>query len=595
MSVVIDCQSIEKSFGPRKLFQELSFGIFEGERLGIIGNNGSGKSTLLKILAGQEVPDSGDIVKRTHLRVHYIPQTDSYDSDKTIRETLVESPYAKLLQDIEWEIARVTSQHGIDDLDAKVGDLSGGMRKRLSIIEALLVEPDVLLLDEPTNHLDIDNVLWLEGLLKRARFTWVVISHDRQFLENTVSKVAELSPRYPKGIYFSEGGYEKFLENRDSYIAEQQSRAASLANKMNIEDEWLKRGPKARTTKAKSRIERAENLRTELSELKQSLRTQKNVFDFSSSGRKTKKLVEMTDAAFSYDDTHIFGPWNVTLHNGLRLGLLGKNGSGKTTLMKLFTKKLEPASGSVKHADKLSCVYFDQKREQVDESKTLKYALADDGNQVVYRDKPVHVVSWAKKFLFRPEQLDTEVHKLSGGEKAKIILSRLMLQHADVLALDEPTNDLDIDSLETLEESLNGFQGAVIIISHDRYFLESVCNWFLGFDQNGDLQIYQDVNHWHKEAQPVVKTKKAEASKKNTKTSSSSKKLSYKEQREYDAMEDKITKLESELESAQANLEDPAIASNALKLSEAASLCETLQSDLDAQYARWAELEAKMS
>lgn len=595
MSILLDCQKIEKTFGTKRLFYDLSFGLFEGERLGLIGQNGSGKSTLMKILAGIDSSDAGNIVKRNYLRVSYIPQSDSYESHKTIEQVLLESVHVQGLPDKDLRVSKVASQLGLGDVSRKINDLSGGWRKRVSIAEALLVEPDLLLLDEPTNHLDIDSVLWLEGILKRARYSWVVISHDRQFLENTAKKVAELSSKYPNGIYFSEGGYDAFIENRQRYFEELKSQAESLANRMRIEDAWLQRGPKARTTKARARIERAGELRSELGQLKNQLQSQDHVFDFTGSDRKTKRLVELKEASFSYDGTKVFGPWNILVHNGLKLGLLGRNGSGKTTLIKLLTKKLAPTSGEALQADRLNTVYFDQKREIIDDSLTLKFALAENGNQVVYQDRPMHVVTWAKKFLFDVDQLDTPVHKLSGGEKAKVILSRLMLKSADFLALDEPTNDLDIDALETLEESLQSFKGSVVIISHDRYFLESVCNHFLGFDEEGTLKTYTSFDHWIAENNPEKpKSRQKNNRAEDAQSSKKGRRLSYMEQREYDSMEENIVVIEEEMEKAKSALENPEIISDSNALAQAAADMERVQDKLDTLYARWAELEAKI-
>lgn len=594
MAVLINCQSVSKSYPGKPLFTDVNFGIGEGERLGIVGPNGAGKSTLLKIIAGQEQPDDGQIAMRRMTKVAYVEQQDSFDPKKSAREAL--EAFIKgsdiVVADPDTAINRALGRVGLDNPDVLVGTLSGGWRKRMAIAGGMALEPDVLLLDEPTNHLDIEGVMWLEKLLKAAPFAWALISHDRQFLENVVKKVAELDKTYENNIFVSDGSYGDFLEHRDAYQQQQSSYAQSLANKVRREVEWLRRGPKARSTKAQARIDQAHSMQSELSQVKDRLKTGQASIDFTASGRKTKRLVVAEGLSASRGDKQLITNLDLVLAPGSRVGLLGANGSGKSTLISLLLKKLEPDSGTVTHADGLKWVYFEQARSTLDPTIPLRQALCNDGDAVVYRDKQVHVVSWAKKFLFRPEQLDVPTGELSGGEQARVLIAQLMLQNADVLFLDEPTNDLDIPTLEVLEESLDEFPGAIVLVSHDRYLLSQICTHYVGLDGNGTSQNFATLEQW----QESLKQKKGgQKSKTSASTSGGSrtKKLGYMEQREFDGMEKAILKAEATLEESQAMAADPAIATQPAKLMEAAAALDKAQKEVDRLYARWEELEAK--
>ncbi|RYZ56672.1 MAG: ABC-F family ATP-binding cassette domain-containing protein, partial [Proteobacteria bacterium] len=337
----------------------------------------------------------------------------------------------------------------------------------------------VVLFDEPTNHLDLRSVLWLEGFLRDAPFAWVVVSHDRLFLDRTAKRVLEINPMYPGHNHGETGNYSVFMEKRFVYLKDMQQNAASLANKLRKEDIWLSRQPKARGTKSQARIDAAMNMKAEMSDLNSRLRTSSSDIDFQNSGRKSKQLVVLKGISKAYGEKKLFEELDFIIGPKMVLGILGDNGTGKSTLLKVIQGEIPADSGERSIAPNLELVYFDQGRESLNPEWTLKRAISDGHDSVIFQDRPIHVASWIRRFQFKVNQLDQKLSFLSGGEQAKVLISRLMLRRADVLLLDEPNNDLDIDTLEILEESLEDFPGAIILISHDRYLLERLCTHFL--------------------------------------------------------------------------------------------------------------------
>ena len=598
-TLLLSVDAVTKGFGARPLFEKLSFGIFEGDRAGLIGPNGSGKTTLLRILAGLEEPDSGVRSLRRGIRMGYVPQDPTFPVGATVEEVLVQDLTGDPAEEFE-KLARVAvtlGKAGFDDPAQPVEILSGGWRKRLAIARELAKEPDVLLMDEPTNHLDVEGILWLEDLLQSEPLAYLVISHDRWFLENVAGRMLELDPRYPDGILQGEGTYTDFLEKRDEMLRNQAEYQASLANKVRREVEWLRRGAKARTTKAKGRIQEANRLIAELTELRERTGAAANAragIDFNASDRKTKKLLVAEGLTKSFGDRRIVQGLDLKLTPGTRLGLIGPNGSGKTTLLSLLDGTLEPDAGTIHRADWLKTVRFEQNRDTLDRTVTLRRALAPEGDTVLYQDRPIHVASWAKRFLFRTEQLDTPVSRLSGGEQARILIARLMLQPADLLILDEPTNDLDIPTLEVLEESLMEFPGALVLVTHDRFLLESVSSVVLALDGRGNSTFFADYTQWEAARTTVPVSKSApKAAATPPKPAKDPKRLTYKEKQEWDQMEMKILETEERLATAQAAVEDPAVASDPKALQERCEELETARQEVESLYARWAELEEK--
>ena len=600
-AVLLSCESVGKGFGARPLFEGLSFGLSEGDRVGLIGPNGSGKSTLLRILAGMEEPDSGSVALRRGIRMGYVPQDPTFPTGRTVEEILTDALADDHAEDFEkaTRVAISLGRAGFNDPSQAADILSGGWRKRLAISRELVRAPDILLLDEPTNHLDVEGILWLEELLRSEPLAYMVVSHDRYFLENVATRVLELDRRYPEGLFQSVGKYSDFLVKRDEVLRNQAEYQASLANRVRREVEWLQRGAKARTTKAKGRIQEAERLKSELEEVKERTSVSANArvgLDFNASDRKTKRLLIAKGLSKSFDGRRIVSNLDVLLTPGTRLGLLGPNGSGKTTLLSLLDGSLEPDAGTIDKAEWLKTVRFEQGRDTLDRTVSLRRALAPEGDSVLYQGRSVHVASWAKRFLFRAEQLDTPVSRLSGGEQARILIARLMLQPADLLILDEPTNDLDIPTLEVLEESLLEFPGALVLVTHDRYLLENVSTVILALDGKGKAGWFADYPQWeaHRQAaEPASTPAASKASPSKPSKDDKPKRLSYKEKLEWEQMEGKILEAEDALAAAQTAMEDPAVATDSAQLQARCEALEKARQDVERLYARWSELEEK--
>ncbi len=606
MPPIINAQGITKAFGAEPLFEGISFTISEGDHIGLIGPNGSGKSTLLRILAGAVSPDSGELALRKRLRFSFVEQDSKFKEQETVRSVIAAAMDRATVAESErgTRLAETLGRAGFENFDIEANRLSGGWQKRLAIAEALVQDPDVLLLDEPTNHLDLAGIEWIEDLLEQAAFACVVVSHDRYFLESVATEMVELSRVYPNGLLRVRGNYSEFLQKKEEFLRAQSKRQEALENLVHREIEWLRRGAKARTRKSKARIGKANQLMGELSDLSSRTRTATAQLDFSATDRKTKRLIELQSVAYEVGDRTLFAGLNFVVTAGQRVGLVGPNGSGKTTLLRLLRGDLNPSEGEIQRADWLRVVYFDQKRE-LDSSLTLRRALAPEGDSVIYQDRVIHVASWAARFLFSGEQLNQPVHRLSGGERARVLIAQLMLQPADLLLLDEPTNDLDIPTLEILEESLLEFRGSLVLVTHDRYMLDRVSTVVLGLDGNGAAETFADYRQWEAwqaegEGSRNVRGESDGVRKGVLATTQpearvpSRKKLSYLESREYTTIEERIAQAEQALQSKRAQLEDPAIASDGPRLVSAHEEMEAAQKTLDELYARWSELEEKM-
>ena len=595
--LILNAQKITKRFGAQPLFREISLTVNDGDRLALIGPNGAGKSTLLKILAGDIDPDTGEVSLRKRARVSYIAQESAFPAGATVRAVL-ESALERAAvpgNEREQRVREAFGRTGFASLDDEAGAYSGGWRKRLAIAEAAIQQPDILLLDEPTNHLDLAGIEWLEEMLRQAAFASIVVSHDRYFLEGVANETAELSRAYPDGMLRFAGPYSTFLEKKQEYLAAEGKRQESLENRVRIETEWLRRGPKARTTKSKARIDNANALIGEL----QGMRTRASGgtagIDFSATDRKTKRLVIIDGLRYGYEGRTLFKDLSFAVTAGMRVGLVGPNGAGKTTLLRLVSGELTPQEGEVARANALRVVYFEQNR-YIDGSLTLRRALSPDSDSVVYNGKVLHVASWANRFLFTGEQLNQPVDRLSGGERARVLIARLMLEPADLLLLDEPTNDLDIPTLEILEEALLEYPGALMLVTHDRYMLDRVSNVVLGLDGEGNAGSFADYGQWEEwqRANRVTgRSGAATPAPTNGNGAGKKKKLSYMEQREWDGMEAQIEAAEALLAEKHARVDDPRVATDADALNAALAAAAEAQEMLDRLYERWGELGSK--
>jgi ATP-binding cassette subfamily F protein uup len=602
LAPIINAQGISKSFGSTVLFQDVSFTVSEGDRIGLIGPNGSGKSTLLRILAGNEDLDSGEVAVRKRVRLACVLQDSKFAAGETVRSVVEKALDRAAVTATErgTRFAETLGRAGFDELEAPATALSGGWQKRLAIVEALVQGPDILLLDEPTNHLDLAGIEWLEALLQDAAFACVVVSHDRYFLENVATEMAELNRTYPDGLLRVRGNYSTFLEKKEEFLHSQAKRQEALENLVHNEIAWLRRGAKARTRKSKARIDKAGDLMNELADLNLRTRTESANIDFSATDRKTKRLIELENVAYEINHRTLFDGLNFVITAGMRVGLVGPNGSGKTTLLRLLRGELTPSAGEIRRADWLRIVYFDQTR-QLDPDVTLRRALAPDSDSVVYQDRVIHVASWAARFLFTGEQLNQPIGRLSGGERARVLIAQLMLQPADVLLLDEPTNDLDIPTLDILEESLLEYRGALVLVTHDRYMLDRVSTIVLGLDGQGSAESFADYAQWETwqadRKQPAKAVRSSGHQPRRTpfvsEPPASKKKLSYLEAREYATIEERVAEAEEVLQQKRAQLEDPAIASDGPSLMRAHAEMDEAQKVADDLYSRWAELEQK--
>jgi ATP-binding cassette subfamily F protein uup len=601
MTLLLSVQDLSKSYGHRPLFVGVSLELRAGERLGLVGPNGAGKSTLLRLMAGGEEPDAGTRSVRRGTRLGYVAQDDMFPSGETVRTVLLAALAEEPVEEHERETRAATmlTQMGFTDAGQPADVLSGGWRKRLALARELVRKPDLLLLDEPTNHLDLPGIAWLQRLLRAAPFGYLAATHDRAFLRAVADEVIEISRVYPAGFFRCTGSYDDFVLKRQEFLAGQASRQESVANQVRRDTEWLGRKAAARTRKASSRIEDAGDRREELQDLKyRNAAGAAAALDFVATGRQTRKLLAAAGIAKSLGGRPLFSGLDLTLSPGSKLGLLGPNGSGKSTLLHVLGGELAPDTGTVWLVDGLRVVLFEQGRTTLDPAVTLRRALSPNGDTVMIAGRAQHVVARAKQFLFRPEQLEVPVGSLSGGEQARVRLAQLMLQPADLLLLDEPTNDLDIPALEVLEDSLEEFAGALILVSHDRELMDRLCTEVVGLDGRGGSAVYASVEQWL--------TAYDRATEEATKPAAPPapprpippplrprpRKLGYREQQERAGMEAAILAAERAVADREADVERAATLGH-VALAEACRALDLAKSEVERLYARWQELEAR--
>ena len=575
---LITLQSAQLAFGDVPLLDRTSLSIETSERIGLIGRNGTGKSSLLKILAGKEHLDDGVLQLQQNLNLAYVAQEPVLDPDVTVFESVSEGlaglkavldQYVAGIGDLDslqniielqdgwnWE-QRVTEtlQRLHLDGEALIASLSGGMRKRVALGQALVTMPDILLLDEPTNHLDLDSIQWLEDLLVEFKGSMVVITHDRTFLDRVSTRIVELDRGH---LYSYQGNFQQYLLTKEAELAAEAVTQAKADKLLAQEEVWVRRGVEARRTRSVARIARLEKLRSARQARRNTMGQVKASVD---AGLPSGKIVaELTDVSLAYGTKKIVAGFSATLLRGDKVGLIGPNGAGKTTLLKLILGELLPDSGKMRQGANLQVAYFDQMRNALDLNATLEDFISPGSEWIEIGNQRQHVKSYLGDFLFSPARANSPVRSLSGGERNRLLLARLFARPANVLVLDEPTNDLDIDTLELLEELLQNYDGTVFLVSHDRAFLDNVVTSTIAFEGDAKWREYEGgVQDWLTQsnrakawaAQAQASTKTTEAAAKNSASATPSKtivpkKLSFKEQREYESLPGLIEQLEAE-------------------------------------------------
>ena len=594
-------RDLGKTYASHTLFGRLSLAFQADERVGLIGPNGAGKSTLLRILAGIDTADSGAVERSKGARIAYLPQVNVFPAEATVEGSLLAALADLPMEEYERTVRakKMLRRLGFEDGATLAAGLSGGWKKRLAIGCQLVQEPHLLLMDEPTNHLDLEGIDWLERFLERQNLAFVVTTHDRYFLERTADRIVELNFRYKEGFFSSNGHYSDFLEKREAFLEAEDAERRALATQVRREIEWLRRGPKARQTKASSRIYGAQDKIERLSAAKRRHRADRELeIDFAASGRRTHDLITAEGISKTLGGRLLFRELDVHLRRGGRLGIVGNNASGKTTLLRTLAGAVPPDAGRVKHATDLRIALFDQQRDQLDKTERLRRALSPRGDTVSYLGREAHIIAWAKRFGFRADQLETPVGDLSGGEQARVLMALMIREPSDVLMLDEPTNDLDISSIEVLERALEEFPGAVVLITHDRHMLDRICTDLIGLHGDGYWANYGSVAQWQE-----ADARRAEASEARASTKPEPKRkpearpkrsgLTLPEKREWEGMEGQISAAEEEVARLQAGLDDPTVATNHEKLHAAYEAHRAAQEKVDQLYARWEELERK--
>ncbi|MBX3020039.1 MAG: ABC-F family ATP-binding cassette domain-containing protein [Bdellovibrionales bacterium] len=594
--ILAAAHGLAKNFAGRTLFENVSFGIESGERVGLVGPNGAGKSTLLRLLSGTVTPDDGTVARKKGLRLGFLEQTPVFSPGLTLPDAVLEKAddkHESLPRALEM-MARLELNRFTEDFP--VANLSGGWAKRVALARELVREPELLMLDEPTNHLDVSSILWLEKFLAAAPFAILMITHDRLFLQRVASRILDLDPRNPGYLLNISGGYLQYVEAKEHELMALQRQERVLSNTLRREKEWLARGSLARQTKQSARIQGAADLSDEVDRLREKNRDQRVDLNFGAAAHSPHKLVEAVGVAKAYDGEPLFSNLDLLVTPKTRLALLGDNGSGKSTLVRLLLGLEQPTTGQVKRAEGLTVSYFEQGRETLDFTKSVLKNICPEGDYVNVHGQYVHIRSYLDRFLFKGNKAEQPAGKLSGGEQARLRLAQLMLIPAQILVLDEPTNDLDAETLQVLEESLAEFSGAVIIVTHDRYFMDAVANQILAFPpaahRDQGLQKFASYFQWEtwfsSLNQPSAKTT-ASAAKKDAPTRV---KLSYKDKFELENMESTILSLEEEIAKLSTESQSPAVISDHARLAELHGTLAEKQALLESKYERWAELEA---
>ncbi|MCW8858368.1 MAG: ATP-binding cassette domain-containing protein, partial [Deltaproteobacteria bacterium] len=577
------------AFGGPKLLDNASLHIESGDRICLLGRNGAGKSTLLHLINGDLLPDAGEIIRNQNIQTAYVPQEFPEHWSGTIHQHLL-----KVLtrQGLESHQADVQIEQTLSQLemspDAELTTMSGGMKRRALLATALVQNPDLLLLDEPTNHLDINSICWLENFLLRLRKTLIFITHDRAFSRNLATRVVELD----RGrVLDYRCNYGTFLARRQDVLHAEDKDWARFDQKLAEEEVWIRKGIKARRTRNMGRVRELQKMREERRQRRE--RTGKVNMQLDEASRSGKLVIEAENLSFSYSDSPIIDSVDLRIIRGDRIGLIGPNGSGKTTLLKLLTGELLPTGGHLRRGTNLQIAYFDQLRDQLDEDRSVKQNIADDHDQVVINGNARHIYGYLQDFLFTPERARTPVRVLSGGEKNRLLLAKLFTRPANLLILDEPTNDLDMETLDLLEELLLDYQGTVLLVSHDRSFLNNVVTSSLVLSGNGQVEeVIGGYDDWLA-TQIKEKVPEKQPKEKPARKTERPRKLSFKEKNELEKLPGKIDALEIEQAGLHEKMADPEVykKDNGTQVAALKQRLETIEAELGKAYLRWEELD----
>lgn len=598
MATLISAYQISKSFASKTLFSNISFAIDSSERIGLIGPNGAGKSTLLSIISQKQKSDGGKVSFANNLRLGYLHQKPVLNPDQSIYEAMMSATEDEYDSDNLQLAFELISKLELDKLtegaEKKIGELSGGWQKKVALAVELMKRPNLLLLDEPTNHLDLESIMWLEEFLQKSReMALLIVTHDRRFLQNTCTVIFDLNPQLPNGLLRTSGTYAAHLESKMMLLDGQKRLEEKRRNTMLQEKEWLARGPQARLTKQKARIDRAYDIIDEVKALENKNAVRKIDLDFGNNSKSPKRLIEAQKISKTYGGHNLFHDFSVLVRPRHRYGLIGPNGSGKSTLLKCLIGKIQVDSGTVFVNDDIEILYFEQGKDQLDLKVSVLRTICPEGDYVHFQDQPVFARSYLSRFNFNSQQMDMPAAQLSGGELSRLILAKLMLRKAHVLILDEPTNDLDVETLEALSECINEFAGAVILVSHDRYFMDQNCDVIWAFDTNkAVLNTFADTfqwEEWFNESRSGSKKKEA-AKEKSANVKSG---LSNKEKIEFDKIEGQIAEEEASLQQKQRDIVKPEMAADHKGLMTLSTEISDLQKKIEKLYARWDELTKK--
>jgi ATP-binding cassette subfamily F protein uup len=590
---LITLRDISLAFGGPPLFDGINLQIEPGDRLCLMGRNGTGKSTLLKLISGELPPEGGEVIRSQGLRVTLVSQDIPQDISGTVFEVVAQHPHAAVGAD-QWEheqqVERVLNRLHLEP-EAKFTTLSGGTRRRVLLARALVAAPDILLLDEPTNHLDIETILWLEDFLAKNITTCIFVTHDRAFARRLANRIAELD----RGrIYAFSCGYDQFVERREALLEAEITHMALFDKKLAQEEAWVRQGIKARRTRNEGRVRALKALREESRQRRS--RQGAAIIRLQEAERSGRLVLEAEKVNFSYGNRTVIRDLSTTIMRGDKLGIIGRNGSGKTTLLRLLLGELEPQSGSIRQGTRLEVLYMDQMRDQLDPQRSVAENVGEGNDTLIIGGKSRHIIGYLQDFLFSPERARSPVSILSGGERNRLLLAKLFTKPGNVLVLDEPTNDLDAETLELLEDLLMEYSGTLLLVSHDREFLNNVVSSTLAIDSDGFVQeTVGGYDDWLREqqAETASKTVQKPVQEKAKPQKERPRKLSFKEERELEALPDRIAELEQEQEQIHATLADPEFYKKAGP--EVASLnarLDELDTELVVAYERWEELEA---